>query len=187
MGPFTRILCPIDFSDASQHALEHAVVVAQWYDAAIIGLHVSNPTYAPIGALDLPDDGGTMFASPATSSRLQLQMADALAAAKAAGVPVETCIEEGSPAGRILSGVADHRADLIVMGTHGASGFERLMLGSVTEKVVRKAGVSGAHRAAARARDLPAAVSPDAVSDRLLAGVRRRAGPCAFDGAGGGG
>jgi len=33
MVPFTRILCPIDFSDASQHALEHAVAVAQWYDA----------------------------------------------------------------------------------------------------------------------------------------------------------
>ena len=111
MGPFTRIVCPIDFSDASQHALEHAVVIAQWYDAAIVGLHVANPTYAPIGALDLPDDGGTMFAGPATSSRLQLQMAEALAAAKAAGVPVEICIEEGSPAGRILSGVADHRAD----------------------------------------------------------------------------
>jgi nucleotide-binding universal stress UspA family protein len=139
MIPITRLLCPIDFSDASRHALEHAVMLAQWYDAALIGLHVFNPTYAAVGAVG-PAAGGTTFASPAASSRLQLEIADALAPAKAAGVAIEACIEEGSPAGQILSGVARHRADLIVMGTHGASGFERLMLGSVTEKVVRKAG-----------------------------------------------
>jgi nucleotide-binding universal stress UspA family protein len=139
MIPITRLLCPIDFSDASRHALDHAVVLARWYDAAIIGMYVFNPTYAMVGAIDAPDDGGTTFANPATSSRLRLQMADALAPARAAGVAVETCVEEGSPALQILSGVARHRADLIVIGTHGASGFERLMLGSITEKVVRKA------------------------------------------------
>jgi nucleotide-binding universal stress UspA family protein len=139
MMPITRLLCPIDFSDASRHALDHALVVARWYDATIIGVHIFNPTYAPIGGIGLPEDGGTVFASPATSSRLQLQLTDAFAAAKAAGVPVETVVEEGSPARQILSGVARHRADLIVMGTHGVSGFERLILGSVTEKVARTA------------------------------------------------
>jgi nucleotide-binding universal stress UspA family protein len=139
MIPITRLLCPIDFSDTSRHALEHAVTLAQWYEAAIVGLHVFNPVYAPVGGPGLPVDGGTVFASPAASSRLQLQVAEALAPARAAAVPVEACIEEGSPAGQILSGVVRHRADLIVMGTHGASGFERLMLGSITEKVVRKA------------------------------------------------
>ena len=53
---------------------------------------------------------------------------------------LETVIEGGSPALQILHGVGAHRADLIVMGTHGANGFERLLLGSITEKVVRKAG-----------------------------------------------
>ena len=81
MMSITRLLCPIDFSDASRHALEHAVVLAQWqYDAAIISVYVFNPTYAPVGAIDMPDDGGTVFANPATSSRLQVQMADALGA-----------------------------------------------------------------------------------------------------------
>jgi nucleotide-binding universal stress UspA family protein len=139
MVPITRILCPIDFSEASRHALDHALAIAQWYDATLIGIHVFNPTYAPVGGIDLPEDGGTMFASPATSRRLQLQLTDAFAAARAAGVPVETVIEEGGPAGQILSGVARHRADLIVIGTHGVTGFERLILGSVTEKVARKA------------------------------------------------
>ena len=138
MVPITRILCPLDFSEASRHALDHAVAIAQWYDATLIGMHVFNPTYAPVGGIDLPEDGGTMFASPVASSRLQLQLTDAFAAARAAGVPVELFIEEGGPTGQILGGVARHRADLIVMGTHGVTGFERLILGSVTEKVARR-------------------------------------------------
>ena len=140
MVPLTRILCPIDFSDASRHALEHALVVAQWYEASIVGLHVFNPAYAPVGGIGLPQDGGTVFASPAASSRLRIQLDEAFAAAVAAGVQVETVVEEGSPTEQILGGIGRHRADLIVMGTHGVSGFERLLLGSVTEKVVRKAG-----------------------------------------------
>jgi nucleotide-binding universal stress UspA family protein len=139
MVPFTRILCPVDFSDASRHALDHAVAVAQWYDVPIVGLHVFNPAYAPIGGIGLPQDGGTVFASPGASSRLRIQLDAAFAAPVAAGVKVETVIEEGSPAEQILQGTDRHRADLIVMGTHGVSGFERLLLGSVTEKVVRKA------------------------------------------------
>lgn len=140
MVPLTRILCPIDFSDASRHALDHARVVAQWYEASIVGLHVFNPVYAPVGGIGLPQDGGTVFASPAASSRLRSQLDEAFATAVAAGVKVETVVEEGSPAERILGGIDRHRADLVVMGTHGVSGFERLLLGSVTEKVVRKAG-----------------------------------------------
>jgi len=138
MVPFTRILCPLDFSDASRHALDHAAAIAQWYEATIVGLHVFNPTYAPVGGIGLPQDGGTVFASPGASSRLRVQLDEAVAAATA-GVQVETVVEEGSPAEQILHGVGRHRADLIVMGTHGVRGFERLLLGSVTEKVVRKA------------------------------------------------
>ena len=139
MVPLTRILCPIDFSDASRHAIDHALAVARWYEASIVGLHVFNPAYAPVGGIGLPQDGGTVFARPGASPRLQLQLDDAFAAAVAAGVQVETVVEEGSPSAQILSGIRRYRADLVVMGTHGVSGFERLLLGSVTEKVVRKA------------------------------------------------
>jgi len=139
MVEFARLLCPIDFSDASRDAVEHATVVARWYEATVVGLHVHTPIYAPVGTAGLPNDGGTVFAPSATSPRLRLQLDEALGPLAAAGIPFEAAIEEGSPAAQILSGVARHRADLIVMGTHGASGFERLLLGSVTEKVIRKA------------------------------------------------
>jgi nucleotide-binding universal stress UspA family protein len=139
MVTFTRILAPIDFSDASRHAFDHAASLAHWYEAAIVGLHVFNPVYAPVGGIGLPQDGGTVFASPGASARLRIQLDETVAAAISAGVQVETVIEEGSPSEQIVQGVGRHRADLIVMGTHGVSGFERLLLGSVTEKVVRKA------------------------------------------------
>ena len=139
MVEFARLLCPIDFSDASRHAVEHATVLARWCGATIIGLHVHNPIYPPVRPLGLPNDGGAVFAPAATSDRLRQQLDDALAAVGTGGIAVEAAIEEGSPASQILSGVTRHRADLIVMGTHGASGFERLLLGSVTEKVIRKA------------------------------------------------
>jgi nucleotide-binding universal stress UspA family protein len=54
-------------------------------------------------------------------------------------ISIEVMIREGSTATEILSQAADLKADLLVMGTHGRSGFERLLLGSVTEKVIRKA------------------------------------------------
>ena len=51
MAPITRILCPIDFSEASQHAIEHAIVIARWYKASITALHVYNPAFTPIPGL----------------------------------------------------------------------------------------------------------------------------------------
>jgi nucleotide-binding universal stress UspA family protein len=57
----------------------------------------------------------------------------------APGVPMEPLIREGDPVSEILSQATDMKADLLVMGTHGRSGFERLLLGSVTEKILRKA------------------------------------------------
>jgi nucleotide-binding universal stress UspA family protein len=63
-----------------------------------------------------------------------------LVPAETAGLQTSTFVEVGNPAARILEHAASLPADLVVLGTHGRSGFERLMLGSVTEKVLRKAG-----------------------------------------------
>ena len=71
--------------------------------------------------------------------RLRKETAARFGAAMAAGLGVDILIDVGQPAGRILERAASLPADLIVMGTHGISGFEHLVLGSVTEKVLRKA------------------------------------------------
>jgi nucleotide-binding universal stress UspA family protein len=118
-----RILCPIDFSDASAHAVDLAVVLGRWYGAGITALHVEAAE-----ALE-----------PAERQGLQERAAAFCQAATTAGVPVDVRVVSGHAVTEILDHAASLPADLIVMGTHGLSGFQHLVLGSVTEKVLRRA------------------------------------------------
>jgi nucleotide-binding universal stress UspA family protein len=139
MTSIQRILCPIDFSDASRHALEHAVAIAKWYDSAITALHVIHPLLLvepPILFAEFPKEA---TAPELARQSVQQQLKSWLEPATAAGVQAEMVIEDGDPARSILARARAVHADLVAMGTHGLSGFERFMLGSVTEKILRKA------------------------------------------------
>jgi nucleotide-binding universal stress UspA family protein len=132
MLPIQRILCPIDFSEASRHAIDHATAIAGWYKASLIGLHVDRSMLMHVPG----------FARPVTEEELKRLHAETFArfeTARGTGVDVDVLIDTGQPAHQILDRAASLPANLIVMGTHGASGFEHLVLGSVTEKVLRKA------------------------------------------------
>lgn len=139
MISIARILCPVDFSDFSRHALEHAAAIAKWYDAEVMVLHVgpspaqmSPPPVCGISAA-LPIDVGE------EEQRLMREL-DAFVQPYATKVKaLSRRVEIGGPVWRILECAAERPADLIVLGTHGHSGFERLMLGSTTERVLRKA------------------------------------------------
>ena len=133
-----RILCPIDFSDHSRRALDHAIAIARWYESTVTVLHVFSP--APVAAFG---PGPVVFEpivlTPADRDQL---LADTKAFAEtesAPGVAIEAVVREGNTAGEILEQAIGMTADLLVIGTHGRSGFERLLLGSVAEKVLRKA------------------------------------------------
>lgn len=126
-----RILCPIDFSDVSQHALAHAAAIAQWYEARLTILHV----FSTVAAMDLP---------PQVLDDADRQQLTAEMRRFASGVPSTVAVdfrlqEAGSSHDEIVAQIGATRADLLVLGTHGRSGFEHLFLGSVTEKVMRKA------------------------------------------------
>ena len=133
-----RILCPVDFSDYSRRALDHAIAIARWYESTVTALHVFSP------ALVAPYGPGPVIFEPIVlipADRAQL-LADTKAfieAEAAPGVAIEAVIREGNTAAEILDQATKMSADLLVIGTHGRSGFERLLLGSVTEKVLRKA------------------------------------------------
>jgi nucleotide-binding universal stress UspA family protein len=130
-----RILCPIDFSDASRRALDHAVMIGGWYRSQITGLHVANPDFV----LEPPAANADGAAIAAGREALLERARSWLEPATKRGVRAEALIEKGKPTARILECAASLPADLIVIGTHGRGGFDRLLLGSVTEKVLRKA------------------------------------------------
>lgn len=129
----TRILCPVDFSDASTHAIDLAVVVAGWYRSQITALHVLTPlSLAAAGFATATEEENEI-------DRLRLLTSEEFATATAHGIGVDVVIEAGQPAASIVERAAKLQAGLIVMGTHGTGGFQHLLLGSVTEKVLRKA------------------------------------------------
>jgi nucleotide-binding universal stress UspA family protein len=139
MVTIDRILCPVDLSDFSRHALRHALALAAVHRARITVLRVFSapqplvmpwvtaevPLPAPIQAEDIADDVRRFFGS-ALESQTQ---------------PVEIVATEGVAATEIVRLAEELPADLLVLGTHGRSGFERLFLGSVTEKVLRSTAV----------------------------------------------
>jgi nucleotide-binding universal stress UspA family protein len=132
-----RILCPTDFSDFSRRALDHAVAIAKWYESTITLLHVC--TTAPV-VVYTPGGGGVPSAvlTPEDREVLLASMKRFAEDEAGASVPVEFGIAEGYTATEIVVKANAMSADLVVLGTHGRSGFERLVLGSVAEKVLRK-------------------------------------------------
>lgn len=131
MNPISRILCPIDFSESSQHALAQAAAVARASTAGVTLLHV----FVNRPAMDLPP----AMLEDEDRQRL-VEKLRALSETVAPGLRPDVRIEEAPAAHEaILDAIEDLDPDLLVMGTHGRSGFRRLFLGSVTEKVVRTA------------------------------------------------
>ena len=127
----TRVLCPIDFSDISQHALDHAAAIAHWYQAKLTLLHV----FVNLPTMDLPP----AVLEEADRERLKTAVRK-MTAGLPADVSVDVRVEQAeSVHDEILGQLAATHADLLVLGTHGRSGFQRLFLGSVTEKLIRKA------------------------------------------------
>ncbi len=131
-----RILCPIDFSEFSQHALDHAAAIARWYDATITVLHVVAVT-PPSGAVRGPLFPPVVLA-PEDLEQFRVATEE-FARAETGDVRIVAVARDGNPAAEIVRMAESMPANLIVLGTHGRSGFERLVLGSVTERILRKA------------------------------------------------
>ena len=136
MIAINRILCPVDFSQYSRHALEHAVAIARWYEAPLTVLHVIAPVVPPVA------DPYSVLYPPIVFTPADLEQFRAATdqwVGAHDGVATTTVVREGSAAGEIVRLANEMPADFVVIGTHGRSGFEHLMLGSVTNRVLRKA------------------------------------------------
>lgn len=144
MPDIRHVLCPIDFSDCSRRAFDRAVAIARAQGAAVTALHVV-PLVAPAPAAAVPfgPEGPGPFALHAFDREtIARQLRGFLAVGRVPDVRVAVhAVEAPSVFREILAHAAQVGADLIVMGTHGRSGFERLLIGSVTEKVLNRSMV----------------------------------------------
>jgi nucleotide-binding universal stress UspA family protein len=137
MAIIERILCPVDFSEGSRRAVDHALAIARWDNASVTALHVTPPRIlAPYidPRVNPPPIGRTR--DELENLRLQLAL---FVEQESGDFSVASVVKEGLVAGEILRFAEASRADVVVMGTHGRSGFQRLILGSVTESVLRHA------------------------------------------------
>lgn len=133
-----KILLPTDFSQNSRSAEKYACALAEQFGAELHVLYVLQDL-----TLVMPEPGA-MFAIPAVNTaEIQQSAEKALASipdpAWCGGKKVVRATRNGSPYAEICGYATDTGIDLIVIGTHGRSGLSHVLLGSVAEKVVRKA------------------------------------------------
>jgi len=136
MVEFKHILCPFDFSETSVRSLAHAAALAKWYGAQLTVLHVV-PTFDP---MQVRGDLGEPIHVVTPMSRDDV-LGEMRRAVSVAGVSPDATLaaESGDAPATIVDQAVANAADLVVMGTHGRRGFKRLLLGSVTEAVLREA------------------------------------------------
>ena len=138
MITFNHILCPIDLSDISSHQLSYAAAFARWYGARLTVLHVV-PTFDPMpvhpGRLEDP----MRIVYPMSEDDVTGELGRAVEQAGLTGPDAAVAAAAGDAVETIVDRAVALPADLLVMGTHGRSGFDRVLLGSVTEKVLRQA------------------------------------------------
>jgi nucleotide-binding universal stress UspA family protein len=131
------ILHPTDFSDAADHAQHEAIRLGQAMGAEVVLLHVAveTPLYGE-GPLNM---GEVRKVYAAARSWAAAALEARAAAIRERGLASRWRLETGVPHEEIVKAAAGEHADFIVLGTHGRRGLDRLLLGSVAERVVRTA------------------------------------------------
>lgn len=137
MIEFKHILCPVDFSETSIRALTYAAALATWYDAQLEVLHVV-PAFEE-GVVSEPSGRTSEPGRPVSRDEIVSEIRRSIESVHATRLSPKVLAQEGRAHELIVHRARAQPADLIVMGTHGRSGFNRLLLGSVTEKVLRTA------------------------------------------------
>ncbi len=133
-----KILCPVDFSESSEHALEYAVAFAETHQAELVLVHVMD--YAAIDVLDYPT--AFEFSSQINEKLKEIseeRLSQLTETKRGEYAKVSSRLCTGTPFLELVNIARDEAVDLIVMGTHGRSGLAHVFMGSVAEKVVRKA------------------------------------------------
>ena len=132
------LLLPTDFSDCAKKAAKEALMLTESFSGRVVFLHVVD-LYPLYGVAYAEEFGVSAPLPPPAPELIESEWQDFLS-----GLPLETVewekyTKEGDAATTILQEAEQKQADLIVMGTHGRTGLEYMLLGSVAEKIVRRA------------------------------------------------
>lgn len=133
---FKHILVPTDFGESSGRAVVIAAELAEKFSASLTLLHSYEVPIIGYPGVIIPAD---LIVSVREAAQAQLDRQ--LAEVRAGGVKVEGVLGFGAPAQEIAGAIERTHADLVVMGTHGRKGLNRVLVGSVAEKVVRMSPV----------------------------------------------
>jgi len=133
-----RILCPVDFSDSAEHAMRYAAGLAGTFNAELTLVHVIAPVVSALpGETALPDTLQADIEELTAACRERLEHLAAQLTSE--GLTVRQQVLNGVPFVEIVRYARDAASELIVMGTHGRTGLGHLLIGSVAERVVRRA------------------------------------------------
>jgi nucleotide-binding universal stress UspA family protein len=137
MVKIERIVCPVDFSDYSTKAYDYAYSLARHYGAKLIVEHVVQPLTVAYPYYGFPESTAyDVYGSIASDAEQRLK--ELVHARSWDGLQPEWVVQKGLAADAILGFAETQSASLIVMGTHGRRGLDRVTMGSVAERVLRK-------------------------------------------------
>ncbi|KQM11284.1 universal stress protein UspA [Methanomassiliicoccales archaeon RumEn M1] len=133
MNKFKKILIPTDGSEYTKKAIEQGLEIAKVMDAEVTALYVVDQT----SFVNFPMDSTVVSIYSLLEKEGQDAVDYVVEEGAKKGIKVSAEVQEGSPVKRIIDVAKDH--DLVVMGTLGRTGFSKILLGSVAERVVRYA------------------------------------------------
>ncbi len=133
---FKKILCPVDFSEFTDEIIEYALDIAKKYDAELYLIHIiPNLNYfTPYESFFTPEN--LIVVEKNMETEVNKDFDDLM---KKINGPAVKVIKNGTPFVEIINYARSESMDLIIIGTHGRSGLEHILIGSVAERVIRKA------------------------------------------------
>ncbi len=134
-----KILLPTDFSGCANYALPYAAAIARATNAQIICVHVVEPVVPAVGYTGLADPMPIADISEQLEDSAERQLPKLAECEECTGLNVEEVIVHGDAAAEIVRVASEQEVDLIVISSHGRTGFGRIIFGSTAESVVRHA------------------------------------------------
>jgi len=136
MIEFKKILCAVDFSDHSPKVADYAMALAKSTGAKLVCVYVAPSLSQYVGFQVPPSSIESFVGEIVTGADSSMK---AYLAQYFQGIDASGKVLVGYPAEEIINLAEDEKADLIIMGTHGRKGIDRILFGSVAEKIVKNA------------------------------------------------